>query len=129
MASQKVSQIGAGGECSVVSLHRPKETFRWSTPFFDLQFLEVKSKSRSPSANKHRHRRSSRSRGIAKFLFIIYILLKFWKIVESIKESKLNNFFVGQFHILTSNFLRSNQNRGLLQLPNIDIEDLAAVEV
>ena len=75
MASQKVSQIGAGGECSVVSLHRPKETFRWSTPFFDLQFVEVKSKrskSRSPSANKYqKHRRStSRSRGIANIYFI-----------------------------------------------------------
>ena len=76
MASQKVSQIGAGGECSVVSLHRPKETFRWSTPFFDLQFLEVKSKSRSPSATKHRHRRSSRSRGTDKFYFFDFDNLK-----------------------------------------------------
>ena len=84
MASQKVSQIGAGGECSVVSLHRPKETFRWSTPFFDLQFLEVKSKSRSPSASKQRHRGSSRSRGTGKFFIYLF---KFWEVSEILAKS------------------------------------------
>ena len=37
----------------------PKETFRWTTPFFDLQFVEIKSK----KPRSHRHHSRSRSRG------------------------------------------------------------------
>ena len=42
----------------------PKETFRWTTPFFDLQFVEIKSK-KPRSRSKHHSR--SRSRGNTMF--------------------------------------------------------------
>ena len=57
-------QVGGGDACIGTSVVSPKETFRWSTPFFDLHFVEIKTKktkkkkSRSSSrgGDGHRHR-------------------------------------------------------------------------
>ena len=40
----------------------PRETFRWTTPFFDLQFVDIKKKRRKRSSSRPQNRSGDRTR-------------------------------------------------------------------